>query len=170
MSALDIRPVEQTMRLRGRFIAVLGVSAVAALSATVVFLDIMGSDRVIANGFERAFASTNRLAVVELGKPFDGISGSEDFWLRAQTNLSVKSVAVGNEITLSGNGLKRTLTVTDVHEAGDAETHITTDAHRVPALLLTCREGDATSGRNIQLRFEGGRIREISTDLMPRAL
>ena len=147
---------------------VFGFSAVIASSA--MGLQLGNSDQVIAHGFERAFAShgTPRLASV---RQYDGVSGTEDFWLRAGGDQAmVRAVAIGGEITLTAQGSERRMTITSVREVGDAETHIETAAATASVLLVTCREGDAKTGRDIKLRLEAGHIREVPAELLQRAL
>jgi hypothetical protein len=173
MSAFDMRQTRvRAHSSRGRtYASVLGLSALVATGAVAVMFDGMNSDTVIATGFDRAFASSGRITAPVVAKAYDGISGSEDFWLRTSGNeQAVKAVAIGSEITLSDQGAERRLTITEVREVGDAQTHISTAAHVAPVLLLTCREGDAKTGRSVQLRLESGRIKEVAVDLMPRAL
>ena len=171
MRMLD--PSQSRVRAQKARSAIPAFCAVAtALAGTAVFAGNMTiSDSFIARGFEKGFASTNAVAVGVRVKPYDGVSGSEDFWLRATAvDHVVRVVAVGHEITLSGKGPERRMTITDMREVGDAETHIETAARPEPVLLLTCREGDLKTGREIRLRLEAGRIREVSIDLLVRAL
>lgn len=147
----------------------LGLGAVVASSG--MSLQLADSDQVIASGFERAFASNAAPRAAAPVRRYDGVSGTEDFWLRVGGNEAVvKAVAIGGEITLSGQGSERRMTITAVREVGDVETHIETAANVAPVLLLTCREGDAKTGRDIKLRLEAGRLREEPVAPVQRAL
>jgi hypothetical protein len=143
----------------------------AVLASSGMGLQLGDSDQVIARGFERAFASNAAPRVAAPVRRYDGVSGTEDFWLRTGGNEAVvKAVAIGGEITLSGQGSERRMTITAVREVGDVETHIETVASVAPVLLLTCREGDAKTGRDIKLRLEAGRLSEEPVGRVQRAL
>ena len=149
--------------------------AIAATGALALAINATSSETVIASGFERAFAALGQPVKALPSKTFDGIAGTEDFWLRAPAGGQivkaqiVKAMAIGQEITLSGRGSERRLTITDVRDAGDAETHIDTTGYGARVLLITCREGDAGTGREIRLRLDAGRITEAQ-DLAAHAL
>ena len=145
---------------------------IASTGAAAFALTIVNSDAVISRGFERAFTALRTAPVVEpaKAKPYDGVAGTEEFWLRSRNNGQfIKAVAVGNEITLTGGGFERHMTITDVREMVEAETHITTSGVD-PVLLLTCREGDEKTGHQIRLRIEAGRIVEVPANRMARTL
>jgi hypothetical protein len=143
----------------------------AVVASSGIGLQLADSDQVIARSFERAFATSAAPRVAASVRRYDGVSGTEDFWLRTGGNEAVvKAVAIGGEITLSGQGSERRMTITSVREVGDAETHIETAASVAPVLLLTCREGDAKTGRDIKLRLEAGRLREEPVGHVQRAL
>lgn len=130
----------------------------AALALTFLTFN---SEAVVATGFERAFTALQKPATRGPTRSFDGIAGTEEFWLQPviATNL-VKAVAVGQEITIAANnGTQRRLTITSVDDSGDAITHIQTSASR--ALLITCREGDASTGREIRFRLDANQITEM---------
>jgi hypothetical protein len=146
-------------------------AAIASTGALAVVFNATNSDTVIASGFNRAFAALGQPSWMTAAKNYDGLSGSEDFWLRTTANDQiVKAMAVGGQITLAGRGQDRLLTITDVRDAGDAETYIDTTAVGARALLITCREGDAQTGREIRLRLEAGRIVELPASQVAHAL
>lgn len=159
------RPVGKS---RG-FTALVFGGALAASAGLTLIAAGFDSDAVIAHGFDRAFAL---LANPSLSAPaFDGVAGTEDDWLGSPaSNEIVKVVAIGQEIRLSGNGIQRRLTITSVRDAGDAATHIDTSVVSSRVLLITCREGDDASGREIRLKLEGGRVSEIAADPIARTL
>ena len=144
--------------------AAAAVGAALTITSLGVGSNLANSDVVIERGFERAFAALAPSATAVQPRPYDGISGSEDFWLRTGVNADgiVKAVSIGGEITLTEHGSERHMTIMAVREAGDAETHIDTAAASEPVLLLTCREGDTKTGREIRLRLESGRIHEVA--------
>ena len=156
--------------ITNRALSKLCAFAITAAGALALAINATSSDTVITSGFERAFAALGQPAKTLPAKPYDGIAGTEDFWLRAPAgDQIVKAMAIGQEITLSGRGSERHLTITDVRDAGDAETHIDTTGYGARVLLITCREGDAKTGREIRLRLDAGRITEAQ-DLAARAL
>lgn len=149
------------------------------LAAMVLTLGAFNSEVVVANAFERAFAALEKPVARAAPTAYDGVAGTEEFWLHAQGNANVvNAVAVGQQITLTANGTQRRLTITDVSEAGDAVTHIETGGSetaggRARILLVTCREGDAKTGHEVRLRLDAGFAAEEpagSTHLAPRAL
>ena len=130
------------------------------MAAIVMTFTSFNSETVVATGFERAFAALQKPIIKLTSRSYDGIAGSEEFWLRSNPNASlVKAVAVGQELTLAANGTERRLTITSVSDADNAITHIQTAASR--ALLVTCREGDASSGREIRFRLDANHIVEL---------
>lgn len=132
----------------------LGMAAIALTFTT------FNSETAVTTGFERAFAALQKPAVKVATRAYDGIAGTEEFWLHSNANAHlVKAVAVGQEITLASNGTERRLTITSVTDADEAITHIQTAASH--ALLVTCREGDATTGREIRLRLDANQITEL---------
>lgn len=138
----------------------LGLMAAAALVT-------MNGEAVVTSGFERAFAALDRAGPAQVaqaggvGKSYDGVSGSEDFWLRGGHRGGVSlALSVGQEITLQSNGVERRLTVTGVSDAVADATRIDVGPGR--NLLLICREGGAASGREVRLMLEGDRIVEIT--------
>ena len=163
-------PILRSVLMTRGALPVLCAFAIAATGALALAINATSSDTVIASGFERAFAALGQPAKSFAAKRFDGIAGTEDFWLRAPVgDQIIKAMAIGQEITLSGRGSERRLTITDVRDAGDAETHIDTTGYGARVLLITCREGDATTGREIRLRLDAGRISEAH-DLAAHAL
>ena len=152
-----------------RFVAILAGGVIAASAGLTLIGASVDSDAVIARGFERAFAVLDNRSAPARG--FDGVAGTEDDWLRSIAgNEIVKVVAIGQEIRFSGNGIQRRLTITSVRDAGDAGTHINTSAVSSPVLLITCREGDDASSREIRLRLEGGHVSEVAADPIASAL
>lgn len=134
----------------------------AGLAAFALTFTSFNSETLVATGFEKAFAALHTPADKVSGRAYDGIAGSEEFWLRSRANAHlIKAVAVGQHITLAANGTERHLTITSVADADDAITHIQTSPHR--ALLVTCREGDAVSGREIYFRLDANQITELPT-------
>jgi hypothetical protein len=132
----------------------LGMAAIALTFTT------FNSETAVTTGFERAFAALQKPTVKVATRAYDGIAGTEEFWLRSNANAHlVKAVAVGQEITLASNGTERRLTITSVADADEAITHIQTAASR--ALLVTCREGDASTGHEIRFRLDANQITEL---------
>lgn len=130
------------------------------LAAIALTYPTLNSETIVTSGFERAFAALQTPATKVSGRAYDGVVGSEEFWLRSNANANlINAVAVGQQITLAANGTERHLTITSVADADDAITHIQTSPLR--ALLVTCREGDAVSGREIYFRLDANQITEL---------
>jgi len=147
----------------------LGCAALLAGAGVAVTVSALNSDTVIALGFDRALAALPQTSPPARAAPFDGVAGTEDYWLRAPGNANiVQAVSVGQQIRLTDNGTVRHLTITSVRDGGDAQTHIDTSPVRARVALITCRE-EAT-GRETRLRLEGGHIREIAVDAELHAL
>ena len=164
------RPTEPANRSTAALrLAGVGIAAIGGLA---IIFGAVNSDALVSSAFDRAFAALDQPATKVASRTFDGIAGSEDFWLRAENANIVKTIAVGQKITLNANGLERLLTITGVSDAADAVTHIQTTADKARTLLITCREGDARTGREVRLRLEAGQIAEVSADAAtaPRAL
>jgi hypothetical protein len=130
------------------------------MAAIALTFTAFNSEAVVATGFERAFAALQKPAVKIDGRAYDGIAGTEEYWLRPVANANlVKALTVGQEFTLAAGGSERRLTITNVAATDDAITHIQTAAGR--ALLVTCREGDASTGREIRFRLDANQITEL---------
>ncbi len=152
-------PRQPAFRKETRAVA-LPIACGLGLAAIALTFTAFNSETVVATGFERAFAALQKPAIKVATRAYDGIAGSEEFWLRSNANANlVKAVAVGQEITLAANGTERHLTITGVTDADDTITHIQTSASR--ALLITCREGDADTSREIRFRLDANHIIEL---------
>lgn len=139
---------------------VLPLAAGLGLSLIALAALAFNSETVVATGFERAFAGLQKPSPDLTARAFDGVSGSEEFWLRSQADaLLVKAVSVGQHLTVSSNGTERRLIITSVADADNAVTHIQTPGNR--ALLVTCREGDVRTGREVRFRLDAGQIVEL---------
>lgn len=137
--------------------------ALAALTITA-----FNAETVVATGFERAFADLQKSTAQVATRAYDGVSGSEEFWLRNEANANlVKAVTVGRHLTLSANGTERRLVITGVSDADDTVTHIQTPGNR--ALLVTCREGDDTNAREVLFRLDSGQMTELPASGTPSA-
>ncbi len=146
--------------------ALSGLTLALAISAT--------SETLVASAFDAAFAA--RIAPESLPTPtttaaaaLNGIAGTEDFWLRANVTNNPRTLVVGQRITLHANGQPRQLQITSVTDAGDAFTHIQTTGQTARVLMITCREGDEKSGRDVSLRLEAGQIVEMPSSQTPSA-
>ena len=142
-----------------------GLCGLSSLAVAGVFA-VASSDSSVSSAFETAFAA---IELPEAHEPeariaaaaFDGVAGSEEFWLRAENANTIKKIVVGQKITLNANGQARHLMITNVSDAGDAVTHIQTSVTEARVLVLTCREGDDKSGHDVALRLEAGQIVEV---------
>ena len=149
--------------------ALAGLGFAASVSLALAFV-AMNSELLIANGFERAFASLDA-PLPPARRAYDGIVGSEDFWLRSNANVGViKAAAVGQRIAFDFNGVARDLVILDVREGSDAITYIDTAGGRDRVLMITCRDLQAPSSGILQLRLEAGRIVEVTGEAAGRAL
>lgn len=133
------------------------------LAATLGFVTF-NSDALLSRGFERAFAALERPASQVPSRTLDGIAGTEEFWLRAQANANiVKAVAVGQHLTLTVHGTQRHLTITHISETNAGFTHIEPTDARAGGLVVTCREGDEITGREVRFRVGPDMFVELPT-------
>ncbi|MEQ1694904.1 MAG: hypothetical protein ABL901_03595 [Hyphomicrobiaceae bacterium] len=157
---IDSTTQSSTAPRKGARAVALPVACGLGMAVIALIFTTFNSEKVVATGFERAFAALQKPTVNAVGRAYDGIAGTEEFWLQPIKNGNlVKAVAVGQQITVAANGTERRLTITNIDEAGDAMTHIQTSASR--ALLVTCREGDATTGRVIRFRLDANQFTEL---------
>ncbi len=153
-------PKATVPRKESRAVSLSSLACGLGMAAVALTFTSFNSETVVATGFERAFAALQKPAIKIAARADDGIAGTEEFWLRPVTNANlVKALTIGQEITLATGGTERRLTITNVAAADDAITHIQTSAGR--ALLVTCREGDASTGREIRFRFDAHQITEL---------
>ena len=153
-----------------RSVPVLSALVILCCATTAAAFGLIGSEAVLSTGFDRAFASLG-VKVSATHRRYDGIAGTEEFWLSSVSDPNVvKAVSVGQILKLSSGGTERQMTITGVEDAAEAVTHIETGEASARVWLITCREGDAASGREIRLRLESGTIREIPSRILPRAL
>jgi len=126
------------------------------------------SEAIVASGFERALANLETPTAQTVARAYDGVSGTEEFWLRSHADaLLVKAVAVGNHLTVpAANGAERRLVITSVANADDGVTHIQTAGNR--ALLITCREDHDSTSREVQFRLDAGQIIELPQPHAPQ--
>ena len=148
-------------------------AALMAAAGLALSLNAVSSDAMIAQGFDRAFATlaASQSPAAHIAPAFDGLAGSEDDWLRSSSNHEiVKVVSIGQQIRIQDKGAERQLVITGVRDGGDAETHIDTSSSSPRVQLITCRDDSEPQGREIRLRLEGGRISEVAADPVARAL
>ncbi len=140
-----------------------------ALSLVVVGLGAVGfgvtsinTETVVSSAFDRTFAALVRPAgPVGRARAYDGVSGSEDFWLSAKVDGHfVKAVSVGQNVLLTTNGSSRELTITDVRALADEATHIDTGGAGSKVLLVTCQEKGGSTQHQLRLRIEHGHLVE----------
>jgi hypothetical protein len=142
-------------RLRPAAVGGLVLAAVALTGAA----GTIDSEHMLARAFDRAFAAKPVTAAAPAKRAYDGIAGSEEFWLRAEGNVSLlTAVAVGQQLTLTANGSERHMTITDVRRADEDTTHIDTSPPGRAVLFVTCREGEAGQAREIRLRLESDQM------------
>jgi hypothetical protein len=144
-------PLFQSRRLGAR--VTLGACGLAAIVAAGLFS--VNSDAVVAGGFEQALASLRTApAKVVPARGYDGVSGSEEFWLTASLPQGAfETVAVGRQIMLDSNGAKRRFTVTEVEDVSGDVTRIDVGAEPNRVLAVTCVDGESETGGEVQVRF-----------------
>jgi hypothetical protein len=151
-----------------------GGLALAAGGALAVGVLTLSPDVIVASSFDRVL---NRLEVVATAvsrrAPYDGISGSEEFWLGIANPDIVKTVAVGQPLIIRSGSTERRLVITDVREttvrevpvAATEETHIAT-AYPGSARVfdIICRDTRNPTVGEIHLKLQNG---ELSFSIPP---
>ena len=171
MPSVRFTPVSTPPRRLAFVPALAGLGFAAALTAgLLVAFGALNSEALVARGFERAFASLD-MPLPLTGHPYDGIAGSEDYWLRSNANVGlIKAAAVGQNIKFGDHGVERNLIIIDIRDGGDAVTHIDTADGSERVLLITCRDTRLPAAGIVLLRLEAGRIIEIAADATANAL
>jgi len=134
----------------------LGLSAGAMVAVLAGALFVASSESVLRSSFATALTRTN-LPVKETASAAP-ISGSEDFWLSAMRrdgNVPVtKTVSVGDQISLSLGGERRTLEVSTVSDFAPQSTKIDTSAGPTHYVLVTARDVKDTAARPVRFVME----------------
>lgn len=171
------------IQLRGTIVsaavAAAGIAGAAALSG-------MSPERAVISAFDHAFTKRNAAAAEAIAGPslghgiesatfprhvsYDGIVGSEAFWLGVANPAVATTVAIGQPLTVSaaaGFGPLR-LVITDIREeayrnrlpASEAssvtEIDVTTSGGR--SLLIICRAADKATPGEFRIRLAGGQL------------
>jgi hypothetical protein len=159
-----LMPDASTPRRNAIAQALTGAGFIVSAGLVLAFLSL-NSEALVSKGFERAFASLDLPHPPAAHRPYDGLVGSEDFWLRSAANPALIKAAVGQNITLSTAGGERRLVILDVREGGDSITHIDTARTDERVLLITCRDVQARDGGIVHLRLEAGLLAEVVDDI-----
>jgi hypothetical protein len=138
----------------------LGLSAgamAAVIAATAFFAN---SESVLRSSFATALTRTS-LPAKELASAAP-VSGSEEFWLSAMRrdgNAPVmKTVSIGDQISLNLGGERRTLEVATVADFAPQITQIDTSAAPSHFVLVTARDVNDAAARPVRfvMEFEQG--------------
>jgi hypothetical protein len=134
----------------------LGLSAGAVAAALVAALFFTNSESVLRSSFATALTRTS-LPAKEVASSAP-ISGSEDFWLSAMRrdgNAPVtKTILVGDQISLTLGGERRTFEVATVADFAPQITQIDTSAGPSNFVLITARDVNDVSARPVRFVME----------------
>ncbi len=148
----------------------LGLSAGAMASVVAAAAFFANSGSVLSSSFATALTRTS-LPAKELASaaPASGpISGSEDLWLSAMRRDGngpvTKTVSVGDQISLSLGGERRTLEVATVADFAPQITQIDTSASPSHFVLVTARDVNDAAARPVRfvMEFEQGTAQVVA--------
>jgi len=176
---------------RRRRRAAMSVFIVAAAGMVSVALGTADTDGFVSSAFDRAMARLDHRQAVAMAEAapsgdrrFDGVAGSEAFWLGVGDPDVVRTLAVGRAVTIRSGGAEKRLVVTDIRVVGDdnapraADEGTTLDPHFAPALpsvaiqnraadagptwLIVCRDVQDPDAGELVLRLQDGRLTLMS--------
>jgi hypothetical protein len=128
-------------------------AAVAVIAATSFFAN---SETVLRTSF--ATALTHASSPTKEVASINPISGSEDYWLTAMRRDDsapmTKTVSVGDQITLTLSGHRRTFAVASVSDFAPQITEIDTSAGPEHFILVTARDVKDPNARPIRFVME----------------
>jgi hypothetical protein len=88
-----------------------------------VTLAAFDTDALVATAYDRAFVgrlASSGVAIAPAPRAYDGVAGSEAFWLSMADPDVVRAHAVGHVVTLSVDGVERRLVLLDVRPLAEA--------------------------------------------------
>lgn len=159
-----LMPHSSTPRRKRLAHAFAGLGFAASAGLALAFASF-NSEALVSNGFERAFATLDMPLPPAAHRAYDGVVGSEDFWLRSAGDPAIIKAAVGQNITLHTAVGERSLIILDVRDGSDNVTHIDTARNDDRVLLITCRDVQARGGEIVHLRLEAGQLVVVADDL-----
>jgi hypothetical protein len=134
----------------------LGLSAGAAMAVIAAASFFASSETVLRTSF--ATALTHAASPTKEVASISPISGSEDYWLTAMRRDDsapmTKTVSVGDEITLTLSGHRRTFAVATVSDFAPQITEIDTSAGPEHFVLVTARVVKDPNARPIRFVME----------------
>jgi hypothetical protein len=134
----------------------LGLSAGVAMAAIAAVSFLASSETVLRTSFATALTkAASPTKVVASATP---VSGSEDYWLTAMRRDDsapvTRTVSVGDEITLTLSGHRRTFAVSTVADFAPQITEIDTSAGPERFVLVTARDVNDPNARPIRFVME----------------
>lgn len=171
--------------------AAMSVVIVALAGMVSVALGTADTDGFVSSAFDRAMARLDHRQAVAMAEAapsgdrrFDGVAGSEAFWLGVGDPDVVRTLAVGRAVTIRSGDAEKRLVVTDIRMVGDdnapraADEGTTLDPHFAPALpsaavhgraadagrawLIVCRDVHDPDAGELLLRLQDGRLKLLS--------
>jgi hypothetical protein len=134
----------------------LGLSAGAMVATVAVALFFANSETVLRSSFTTALTRA-ALHTKEIASAAP-ISGSEEFWLaamRRDRNAPVtKTISLGDKISLTLGGERRTLEVATVADFAPQTTEIDTSAGPTHFVLVTARDVNDATARPVRFVME----------------
>lgn len=134
----------------------LGLSAGAAMAVIAAASFFASSETVLRTSF--ATALTHAASPAQQVASINPISGSEDYWLTAMRRDDsapvTKTVSVGDEITLTLSGHRRTFSVATVSDFAPQITEIDTSSGPEHFVLVTARDVKDPNARPIRFVME----------------
>ncbi|HVX36846.1 MAG TPA: hypothetical protein VHC71_11580 [Hyphomicrobium sp.] len=133
-----------------------GLSAGAAMTVIAAASFFASSETVLRSSFAKAL--THATAPTQMVASANPISGSEDYWLTAMRRDDsapmTKTISVGDEITLTLSGHRRTFSVATVSDFAPQITEIDTSAGPEHFVLVTARDVKDPNARPIRFVME----------------
>ncbi len=147
------------------------VVALAAVGGTLV--NASNPENLLRSSFEHAIRQNVQTTVAQSATQPARIpvSGSEEFWLTALANDGgqpvSKSVAIGDRISMTLDGVEKNLEVASVSEFDPKTTEIDTRARSVRLVLVTARDTNDSRARPIRFVMEIETAAESAVSAIP---
>jgi hypothetical protein len=135
----------------------LGLSAGAAVAALSGAVCLGNSETVLRSSFASALTHPGQQLQVKDVASARPISGSEEFWLsamRRDASSPVKTVSVGDQISLSLSGHRRTFEVASVSDFTPQVTHIDTSSTPGHFVLVSARDANDPAAPPVRFIME----------------
>jgi hypothetical protein len=153
-----------------------------AAAATVLFVALTNSDALVARGFATALETEVSPGAASQQTQQALVSGSEEFWLTRNHQEGVApaswstpltaslDVSVGDRITVTSGGTKRTLEVIEVSDVPANVTRIDVNDGSQGRRLVVCRDLTAGSGYLVRFLTQPEPPMDASSSATPRVL